>query len=40
VIASRAEVLFPSETSTRSGTCADSAISDIIPAARAFVFRF
>jgi hypothetical protein len=42
VIASRAEVLFPSETSTRSGfgTCVESAISNIIPGGRAFVFRF
>jgi hypothetical protein len=42
VIASRAEVLFPSETSTRSGfgTFAEAAMPGIIPASRAFVFEF
>jgi hypothetical protein len=41
VIASRAEVLFPSETSTRSGfgSCADSAMADIIPGPCGFVFQ-
>jgi hypothetical protein len=36
VTAWRAEVLFPSETSTRSGfgSCAEKAMPDIIPASR------
>ena len=42
MIPSREDVLFPSETSTRSGfgTFAESAIPDIIPASLAFVFEF
>jgi hypothetical protein len=41
VIASRAEVEEPSETSTRSGfeACAETAMPDIIPGASGFVSR-